>query len=203
MKWIVIRLAIWGIILVLSIFTALEFDDDVIGFYFLLGANTAYVMFLQVKRFADLFYRDHRPFIRRIFNLAALEHIFWTFVVFLTILLFFGFPYIDSILFDSGIDLLNIFPPLERYKLIAIVFLLSVNTVYMLFLLTRIIVRIIRSIARHDKQELPGHAAEADFPLENKPLQCLSCAAELEPEDRFCPMCGSKISSSVIGGKAT
>ena len=200
MKWRVIRLVIWGIILGVTEYLFFYPNNYISGFYFLLGANIAYVIFLQIKRVVDLFRKDQKSFFRKIFNLSALEHLFWTFVVFLTILLAYGFPYIDDALLGVDIDLIAIFPALQYYESVAKDFLLYVNAGYFLLLLIIIFVRIVFKNSKHEKQDPPEISKKTDYNTQKQPSHCSSCKAALEPEDRFCPMCGSKILNSVNGG---
>ncbi len=200
MKWRVIRLVIWGIILGVTEYLYFNPDLSYLGFYFLLGTNIVYVIFLQIKRFVDLFRKNQKSFFKKMFSLSALEHLFWTFIVFLTILLAFGFPYIDDAFLGVDIDLIAIFPGLEYYESVANDFLLYVNAGYFLLLLIIIFSGIVLKDKKHEKPEQHDNLKETVQNPQKQPSHCSSCKAALEPGDRFCPMCGSKIFFSVNGG---
>lgn len=201
MKWTVIRLVIWIAIIGCTEYLFFNFDSYILGFTFLLGTNILYIFILQVKMFVDLFGKNKKSGLRRIFNLNNLHHLFWAFFVILTLLLFFGFPYLKPALLDYGLDLVELFPGLEYHKNAAKDFLLVVNVVYLVFLILRLLAVVFLKNEKSNEQQPQEKVTELERQYE-EPEYCPSCKAVLEPGDCFCPQCGSNILDHASGGRA-
>ena len=201
MKWIVVRLLIWLAILGCMEYLFFNFDSYIPGFAFLLGTNIIYVIILQIKMFIGLFRKNQKPGLKRIFNLSSMHHLFWTFSVFFTLLFYFGIPYLEPVLWDAGLELLNVFPALEYHESFAKDFLLGVNATYLIFLILRLLTSFFRKNVKTDEQQPQEKVTEPKFRYE-EPKYCPSCKAVLESGDRFCPQCGSNIFDHASGGRA-